>query len=332
MNLLKPPSGENRIAAAPEQSVDAQPDWRKYRAGEGDKAGRQITRIYAADDDYVIYFLGSDLYYEIAPELEKDLASADAALARINRLLDANPPKNSREYKENVSILELAADALEMFFCGEKPEALEILNSLRDKLQAKEEAQRRLSYQAGAFVITALFWFFYLLLLWAGWIHLGWEPWILAAALAMAGGLFSVCLNIGSLEVNVNQQKMFLFLAGATRSIVALLAGAGLLLAMRAKMFAGITYKTDPPDIAEALKAAEMFFCFLAGFSETFVPNILSKATDAKAADAKAAAADKAAADKAAADKVTADKVAAAKAADAKAAAAKAEADRLAGR
>ena len=241
MNASEGPCEGNSITSpAPEPSVEAQPDWRKYRSGQGDKAGRQITRVYAADDDYVIYFLGSDLFYETAPELEKDLASADAALARINRLLDANPPKNSREYKENVSILELAADALEMFFCGEKPEALEILNSLRDKLQAKEEAQRRLSYQLGAFSITGLFWFFYLLFLCLGWIHLGWEPWILAAALAMAGGLFSVCLNIGSLEVNVNQQKMFLFFAGATRSIVALLAGAGLLLAMRSKMFGSL--------------------------------------------------------------------------------------------
>jgi hypothetical protein len=328
MNLFKRLSGGNRIATpAPELSVEAHSDWRKYRAGEGDKAGRQITRIYAADDDYVIYFLGCDLYYETAPELEKDLGSADAALARINRLLDANPPKNSREYEENVSILELAADALEMFFCGEKPEALEILNSLRDKLQAKEEAQRRLAYQGGAFSITALVWILYLLFQWGGWIHARWEPWILAAALAMAGGLFSVCLNIGSLQVNVNQQKVFLFFAGATRSIVALLAGTGLLLAMRSKMFVGTTYKGDPPDVADALKVAEMFFCFLAGFSESFVPNILSKtAADKAAAEAKATAEAKVAADKATADKAAAE----AKAAADKAAADKAAADKAA--
>jgi hypothetical protein len=327
--------GSNKIATpAPELSVDATRNWQDYRAGKGDKAGRQITRIYAADADYVIYFLGRDLYYDTTPELEKDLASADAALARINRLLDANPPKNSREYEESVSILELAADALEMFFCGEKPEALEILNGLRDKLQTKEEAQRRLAYQAGTLSITALVWIVYLALLFMGWIPAKWEPWILAAALAMAGGLFSVCLNIGSLQVNVNQQKVFLFIAGATRSIVALLAGVGLLLAMRSKMFAGITYKSDLPDVADALKVAEMFFCFLAGFSESFVPNILSKtAADKAAADAKATAEAKAAADKAATEKAPADKASADKAAaEAKAAADKAAADKLAGR
>jgi hypothetical protein len=273
---------QNTDLCKPEGSIKATPDWHQYRAGSGDKAGRKITRLYAADQDYVIYFLECDLYYETSPKIEHDLGTADAALARINRLLDANPPKNSREYDENCSILELAADALEMFFCGEKAEATEILNGLCDKLKAKEEGQRRLFYQLGTFAITVLVWFFYLLSLAKGWISPKWEPWFLAAALAMAGGLFSVCLSIGSLEVNVNQEKLFLFFAGTTRAIVALLAGAGVLLTMRSKIFAGITYSKDPPNIGEALITAEMFFCFLAGFSEAFVPNILSKATETK--------------------------------------------------
>lgn len=273
-------------------SVPATADWHGYRAGEGDRAGRKITNLYAVDDDYVIYFIGSDLYYEITPGLEKalgnELAKADAALARINRLLDANPTKGSREYKNNVLILELAGDALEMFFCGEKTEALEILNSLRDKLQAREEGQRRLMYQVGTVVITTLPWILYLALHGKGYQAGVWNPWMLAAALAMAGGLFSVCLSIGSLEVNLNQPHWFLFRAGATRSVVALLAGVGLLLAMRSKMFAGITYdNSKPPPIGAALIAAEMFFCFLAGFSEYFVPNILSKTTDKKNSDGK---------------------------------------------
>lgn len=317
---------EDNDLCKPEESVEATPDWHQYRAGKGDKAGRKITRIYAADQAYVIYFLGCDLYYETTPEIEHDLGSADASLARINRLLDSKPPTNSREYNENCSILELAADALEMFFCGEKPEAIEILNGLCDKLKAKEEAQRRLMYQGGTFVITALAWIVYLLFRIEGWITPNWQPWFLAAALAMAGGLFSVCLSIGSLEVNVNQQKVFLLFAGATRAIVALLAGAGLLLAMRSKVFAGITYKGDPPAVAEALIAAEMFFCFLAGFSETFVPNILSKATETK--DKDKAAADKTAAEKAAVEKAAREKPAAAAKSEAEAKAAEEKADR----
>ena len=307
---------EPKAFSEPEVALPPTPRWQDYRAGLGDKSGREITRVYAFDDHYVIYFIGSDLYYELDDDPD-DLGSADAALARINRLLDSNP----RQYKKNEAIMELAGDAMEMFFWEEKTEAIEILNSLAEKLKAREEARRRLQYQEGTFFITALAWIIYLLFLGKAWMDQKWEPWFLAAVLAMAGGLFSVCLKIGSLEVNVNQERIFLLVAGATRSVVALLAGTGLLLAMRSKMFAGITYDKTPPEIGAGLTAAEMFFCFLAGFSESFVPNILSKATETK--DKDKAASDKACAEKAAADKAAAEKTAREKAAADKAAAEK---------
>jgi len=255
----------------------ANPDWHSYRTGGLDKAGREIEKVYALDDSYVIYFSDCELFYETTSGLVKDLGSTNAALARINRLLPDNPPdKESYQYKNKFSTLELVADACEMVFCGEMTEALEILNGIRDKLQTTEEGKRRLMYQAGSVAITCFIWVAYLVLLpTISSLRPAWEPWILAAALALAGGVFSVCLNLGSLEVSVNQQKPFLFSAGATRSVVALLAGIAVLLAMRSKMFAGIVYNGQPPAVDAPLTIAEMFFCFLAGFSESFVPNIL---------------------------------------------------------
>jgi len=303
----------------PEESVEPTLDWHQYRAGKGDRSGRKITAIYAIDDHYLIYFAehmyaestsdfwrrwlrkrpvlraGWELFYETDMDPGKDLAKADAALAGINRLLDNNQVKGSREYNFNYSTLELAADALKMVLRKEETEGLEILNALRDELQIKEEGQRRLCYQGGAAFIASLPWIFYLCLHGKGYLPGMWNPWMLAAALAGVGGLFSVCLNFASLEVNVNQGNWFLSFAGATRSAVALLAGIGLFLAMRSKTFAGITYHGDPPQMAQGLVVAEMFFCFLAGFSESLVPNILSKTADAKTAEQVKAAADKAA-------------------------------------
>ena len=177
-------------------------------------------------------------------------------------------------------------------------------------------------------MITALVWGLYLGFHSKSYMPAEWYPWILAAALAMLGGLFSVCLNLGSLEVNVNQDWWFLGIAGMTRSIIAFLARIALLLAMRSKMFAGIVYPEDElPSVVDRLQIAEMFFCFLAGFSESFVPNILSKSADPKSADSKAAA-DQATADKGAAEKAAADKLAADKASADKAAADNAPADK----
>ena len=337
MNSTLTPGQEEGDCCKPEESVEATPDWHDYRAGKGDRAGRRITEIYAIDDDYVIYFsdhyfsqtvVCCELFYETTEALGKDLGKADAALARINRMLDDNQTKGNKEYNFNYSTLELAADALEMILRGEKTEGLEILSGLCDKLQAKEEGQRRLLYQLGTLAIAGVAWAAYLWFKKTNGFHQGWEPWILAAALAMAGGFFSVCATIGSLTVNVNQFKRFLLGAGATRAVVALLAGTALLLAMRSKMFAGITYKGDPPLIEDPLTNVEMFFCFLAGFSESFVPNILSKTADAKTADEAKAAANKAAA----AAKAEAEaKAATEKAAREKAAAAKTEAERHGG-
>jgi len=321
MNPLTPESnGNNTALNAPVEAVEPTSDWHNYRAGKGDRSGRKITEIYAIDDHYLIYFAehmyaestldfwrrwlrkgpvlraGWELFYETDIDPGKDLAKADAALAGINRLLDDNQVKGSREYNYNYAKLELTADALEMVLRDEATEGLEILNALRDELQTKEEGQRRLFYQAGAAFIALLPWVFYLFLHGNGYLPGMWNPWMLAAAMAMAGGLFSVCLNLASLEVNVNQGNWFLSFAGATRSAVAFLAGIGMFLAMRSKIFAGITYGGEPPKLVEKLWVVELFFCFLAGFSETFVPNILSKTADAKAADEAKAAANKAAA------------------------------------
>ena len=215
------------------------------------------------------------MFYETEHGINLYLGNLDAALARINRLLPDIPTiKNSPQYRNQLSTLELAAGACEMVFCGETTEAMEILDGIRDKLQTTEEGKRRLTYQLGAVLITVLVVAFYALNVYSDPTGHG-KPWILAACLAMAGGVFSVCLNLGSLEVNVNQQILFLLGAGATRSVIAILAGVGLLLAMRAKMFAGIVYDGPLPVVGDPLTCAEMFFCFLAGFSESFVPNIL---------------------------------------------------------
>jgi hypothetical protein len=312
------------------------PDWHLYERGGKDTAGRVIDYIYTRDKDYVIYFSGGDMFYEAEEPLLEKLGNANVALARINRLLPATASS------DKTSTLELVADAFEMIFMDQVAEGLGILSDIRDKLQIAPESKRRLTYQLGAISVTVGIWAIYLVLHSFKWMPKGWDPWMLAAALALAGGAFSVCLNLGSLQVSVNQGLGFLYSAGTTRSVVALLSGVGLLLAMRAKMIAGLAYGNNARDAVALLNEAEMFFCFLAGFSETFVPNILRDSeknpaggarqteqakTDeqAKQEQAKAEAA-KAEAAKAAQAKTDAAKAEAAKADQAKADQAKADA------
>jgi hypothetical protein len=96
------------MAVNPEPVLKPNPDWRTYRAGEGDNAGRRIDNVYALSEDYVIYFSAGEVFYETTPELLKQMGNADVALSRINSLL---PSGNLDRFTlmRKLSTLELAA-------------------------------------------------------------------------------------------------------------------------------------------------------------------------------------------------------------------------------
>jgi hypothetical protein len=62
LTVLGPAKQSAERVSAAEESVKANRKWRTYRAGEGDRAGRKIRKVYAVGDGYVIYFIGSELY------------------------------------------------------------------------------------------------------------------------------------------------------------------------------------------------------------------------------------------------------------------------------
>ncbi len=64
-------------------SKSSEPIWQSYRTGGTDKAGREIEKLYALNDAYVIYLSDCELFYETIPGLVKDLGPTNAALARI---------------------------------------------------------------------------------------------------------------------------------------------------------------------------------------------------------------------------------------------------------
>jgi hypothetical protein len=265
--------------------------WREYPKRLVDTAGHTITEIYAYSDEFVIYFVKGELYYECTDPLLEEMGAADLALAKINRLLPAIAIKDSEWFHENKQLtLELAADAIEMILCAHPTEGMETLDHIVDRLQTVAEDKRRFAYQGGMMMGVFLVWALYLTFHSTHIMPAGWEPWFLACALGVAGGALSVCLDLKNLMVSVNQNFSFLLLNGLTRAIVAIVAGAAALLAMRGKMLGGIVYTGGIPEMADPLRSAELFFCFLAGFSETFVPNLLKNGEDkARIAQEKAA-------------------------------------------
>jgi hypothetical protein len=258
--------------------------WLHYKPGERDISGNRIHSIHAKCDEFVIYFCKedgtSDLYFECTDELLKTTEEPNAQLAKINRLVTEYERKRRKT-------LECVADAFEMWLCGQKTESLKILKDIVAQLETWRTMQGRLYYQFATLVAPVFLWIVYVVIV-ATTYRAAWMeslpfifdslPWLLAAALGATGGFFSVCLNLPKINVNTNQEIKDLWFAGATRAAVALIAAVACLLAYRGKIILGLADSGTelPPDAI--LTAPIMFFLFLAGFSETFIPNVLRDA------------------------------------------------------
>ena len=247
-------------------------DWLKYRRGQPDINGHVIDSIHARCPDFVIYFCKdnglSDLYYECTDKLLETTAVANACLAQINRLV-------SDEEKKRRETLECVADAFEMLLCGQKEESEAVLKDTVTQLEVWHETVGRLYYQSAALFAAILVWILYLSNNAAGPFLRLLDPWLLAAALGATGGFFSVCLNLDKIKVNVNQSLKTLYYAGATRAAVALIAAVACLLAVRGKIILGLAAMASADTAAKVIPDAVLFFLFLAGFSETFITNVL---------------------------------------------------------
>ena len=246
--------------------------WLEYEHGKEDINGHVIESIHTRCSDFVIYFCKqdglSDLYYECTDGLLKTTAAPNAHLAKINRLVSDNEKKRRET-------LECVADAFEMWLCGQTKESEAILTDIILQLEVWRETRGRLSYQSAALFAAVATWALYLCNSNGGWLP-PLDPWLLAAALGATGGFFSVCLNLASIKVNVNQSSSQLYIAGATRAAVALIAAVACLLAVRGKIILGLAATAEAAGAPEtAIPAAVLFFLFLAGFSETFIPNVL---------------------------------------------------------
>lgn len=281
--------------------------WKQYEKAKPDVNGRIIHSIHSRSDEYIIYFCktnedGSDpadnilddaakingplgtrasrkppvsnLYYECSPKLLETTADANAQLAIINRLV-SDSEHNRRE------VLELAADAFEMLFLNQKKESLGILSDITQQLTMRRQVKGQLNYLAAVIGGAVLVWAWYGILVYFITDN-SMEPlWLLAGALASTGGILSVCLNLSSIKIDINQSTFFVSCSGGARFVIALLSGIVCYLAIGGRIILG--FIGDEPTATEInsmdyATPIMLFFFLLSGFSETFIPNVLKDA------------------------------------------------------
>lgn len=243
--------------------------WNGKLVGQEDDAGRKIEEIYINQPTLFVYIAQSELYYDGTSAVMGKIRELTIASAKIRAL----SPESLRERKR--TIYEQLSKAIYLIANNNKETADWILKDVLDQLTTAKTSVQRLIYLWSA--ISASFSVWVAFLVWFLWDHQTHYllPWLLALAMGSTGGVLSVCANHDSITINLRESKSKYFWAGVTRIILALICGLGVLLAIRAGIILRLVEGKQTSEAVPLVLASEMFFCFVGGFSEAFLPNVL---------------------------------------------------------
>ncbi|HEY2068150.1 MAG TPA: hypothetical protein VGG48_01245 [Rhizomicrobium sp.] len=230
-----------------------------YRVGGVDRHGRLIEVIYSHYPHYIVYVTGGALQIEgNTTELDGN-PQVSALLSRAINLC----PNVMRVKRQTFAQLAVAVDQC---MASHPAEALASVTRVIAQLSDRARSAARLHYVwSGAIAVTVL-WLIFLACL-------PFRPaddallWLQVIAFGGTGALFSVILNQQTIPIDVDDTALVHWTAGASRVLVGMIAGTACYLAIKSRVALNFAESSD--------HYTELFFCFLSGFSESFVPNLL---------------------------------------------------------
>lgn len=236
-----------------------------YRLGAKDSRGRVIQAIFAHFDSYVIYQAENRL------EIEGDLGPFDNSQVVQDRVESATAlcPDESRA---RTACFKSIAAALAACMAGDEKTATTLLDKLVARMSQRAVEIGRLFYLAGT-VATALLIGLVVLIVYFSQLPARSLPTLLTymAFFGGLGGTMSVAANLRHIQVNKDSGIAFNVVAGASRGIIAVLAGLFAYLAIKSELMLGVLAESN--GLVGLLCGG-----FVAGFSETLVPNTLRRA------------------------------------------------------
>jgi hypothetical protein len=255
-------SGSIRTPFLLERSF-AMSQWDNYNVGGVDQKGRKIDKIYSHNKKYIIYEAENLLQFE------GDTTALDRAPVVSDLLTRAMALSPADLLRKRRVFLQIAI-ALDQCMEGDVAGCTLTLNAILERLKNAESALARLRYLGGAVIACALSWVVFAACRYG--INFAWPElvWFQLIAFGATGAMFSVLLTQRGIPVNLDESAAVHWTAGASRIVIGLIAATCVYVAIKAKIFLAIT-----EDLAADY--ATLFFCFLSGFSETFVPNLLKE-------------------------------------------------------
>ena len=233
----------------------------QLKNGDRDSSGRLVRFIYSKDTEHIIY---ETVEGQIVVQGNVSLANhpeLNDLLAEIGDLV-THTPSLKRKYNS------MRAHAMRVFLQGDAKSSIDLFSNVIEDMTRYLTRRAKIAYQAGA----------------AAWMLLG----LICIPIARSqggfdkvgarvcyaiifsamGGLMSVALGAGKLKIDLQNNLIVNAVYGALRILIAMICGVVVLFLVEAKiLFAFLKETADANGF--------MIASFVAGFSETLVPNVM---------------------------------------------------------
>jgi hypothetical protein len=253
------------------------------RVGHRDINNDLITRVHMKDERFVIYEVDAAILtdtlrtffntldavpeeHEVVKNLDKIAASIGDAEDVMSKAVDKNLFKGRMAYAMGKALL------------GDVPEAKQMFHTLIDqtKMEYAEQLTDRSYYRITALIAALLIVTFALYVSWANpFVPLVNKLFYIAAG-GSIGGFFSMSLSVGNMvfERGLNKEQVIFY--ALERLIFSIFAACVVAVAVRLNLVFGFlnTLNTKKPN---NYQYGYVIAAVIAGFSETFLPNLLAK-------------------------------------------------------
>lgn len=240
---------------------------KRIKLGDEDFVGREALEIFSTGLNHQIYRTFEGLKFTYSSELVDNVNKISTLISRVTAL-------QTGLLRHNQSINQELATAIDQGMNGDIAESKKLLVKLERRLQNIRTIKGRLSYLLAC--VLSVFGFLILLtfVLITNTIYpegvLGRNAFLFRiAACGALGGFLSVSLGIRKVEIDMDEDWTVSAISGATRIIVAVISSLFVYFAISS----GIIFAK----LAELGNEGYYAFSVLAGFSESFVPNMLKR-------------------------------------------------------
>lgn len=246
--------------------------------GGKDKSGREVYAVYAKGDEFAIYSIGKEgTIRQIAiyigtkdPDDEKLINNFQSVKGELDKLKSISEKASDNSFSARV------AHALSVAILGDPQKAKNILDEIqKDIIESyKEKVVGKLIYITGTFLVAAIIGAFalYLYICQPALIvesRSAFYEITLLCAFSTFGGLISVSRGLTKIDVEKGLGHLPYFLHGIERNVFSVIGGAFIYVLIKSNLLFGFVVSLD--NQFHGL----MVFGFLAGFSETLIPNAL---------------------------------------------------------